>query len=333
MKIVGLGTLCLTSQLLKQMGLKQASMPFDWIFSSPEMIAHAIRDDFGEFLARDNITTVPVSRRPDPALYRADHVYYRDRFGVNFVFNHHDPSQSEDDYQYFVRCADRFRSILSGDKVLFLLFKHLHEDHDTRATAAYSDLASLVHPHDLMCVEISTQLGSKPSYDVVVSDGNLEIGRFRTSAGLNGVSFGCREDFETIAGLIQARAAGARPTPRPLAPTATASPAVDASTSGRASPKNIDQVTLYRGMLTVDGWAKAGPPVVTYRGGLVPAWQTWRVERTDVAAIYGAEASGWGFAFRAIISRPPILQDHLAIIFPDGDHIVAPDLVRVTASR
>src|ERR1700709_738096 len=49
MPVIGLGTLCLTSQTLKQMGFKKSSMPFDWIFSSPEMVEHAIANDFREF--------------------------------------------------------------------------------------------------------------------------------------------------------------------------------------------------------------------------------------------------------------------------------------------
>ncbi len=331
MKVIGLGTLCLTSQLLKQMGLKDASMPFDWIFSSPEMISHAIRDDFKEFLARENIVMVEVGRRPDPALYRADHVFYRDRYGVNFVFNHHDPSENEDDYRYFVRCVDRFRDTLKGERVLFLLCRHLHKEADSRPVSTYRDLASLLNPHDLLCVEISTQIGSSPSYDVVESDGNLEVGKFRTSAALNGVSFGCREDHEMIAALVRSRAAGERPSPRRSSLPA-AMPMAGASHGVEVNPKSVDQVTLYRGMLTVDGWSKAGPPMVTYKGELVSVWQCYPVERADVAQIYGVEARNWGFALRAIIGRPPIEQELLAITFPDGERIVAPQLVRVTAS-
>ncbi len=313
------------------MGLKQSSMPFDWIFSSPEMIAHAIRDDFRQFLARDNISAVPMKRRPDPSLCRADNVFYRDRFGVSFIFNHHDPSENEDDYQYFVRCVHRFRALLRGEKVLFLLFKHLRMDPDNYAVAAYSDLASLLHPHDLLCVEISTRLGSAPAYEVIVSDDNLEVGRFRTSAGPSGVSFGCIEDYEAISALIRARAAGIKPEPKPLHSLDARVLLATSSTAKRTTPKNIDQITLYRGMLTVDGWSKAGPPVVTYRGEVPTTWQCYKVQRTDVAEIHGAAASDWGFALRAIIGRPPILQDQFVIIFPDGDRIVAPQITRVTA--
>ena len=45
-----LGQLCQSSQILKSIGLKKCSYPFDWIFSSCDNILHCIQDDFNIFL-------------------------------------------------------------------------------------------------------------------------------------------------------------------------------------------------------------------------------------------------------------------------------------------
>src|SRR6516162_3609982 len=40
---VSLGSHCLVSYALKEMGLKRYSCPFDWIFSQPSMVEHCIK--------------------------------------------------------------------------------------------------------------------------------------------------------------------------------------------------------------------------------------------------------------------------------------------------
>jgi energy-coupling factor transporter ATP-binding protein EcfA2 len=122
--IVSLGTHCYTSSFLKRFQLKRFSSAFDWIFSNPSMIAHAINDNFETFLDRQHYAPVPVHERKDgPEVNRVQHTFYQQNHGVDFVFNHHDVHEPND-YAYLVRCVERFRSCLKGDaNTLFLMIR------------------------------------------------------------------------------------------------------------------------------------------------------------------------------------------------------------------
>lgn len=128
--MVSLGTTCYTSYLLKAAGLKRFSTPFDWIFSNTGMVWHCIRDDFETFLNPEFFAPVPEAERPSLNEHLCDHLFYREQFGVERVFNHHTPSEPQD-YDYFRRCVERFRSLKDAPgRKLFIL-----------CTAAASELA------------------------------------------------------------------------------------------------------------------------------------------------------------------------------------------------
>lgn len=110
--VCSLGQLCHTGMLMKRNKLKLASYPFDWVFSNFKNIIHCIEDDFKIFLDKSYYFTVC------PSL--AGHRFYDTN---RHMFNHHDPLVNENEYQYFVRCVDRFRSLLKYDKnKLFISF-------------------------------------------------------------------------------------------------------------------------------------------------------------------------------------------------------------------
>lgn len=119
--VVSLGTHCYTASLLKNAGLKTASYPFDWLFSSPAMIAHCLNDDFADLLNPRYYEPVPPARRRDgPDVNLCDHALFRDAYRVAFVFNHRDPTDPAD-YAYLTRCVERFRATAREPAVTFLL--------------------------------------------------------------------------------------------------------------------------------------------------------------------------------------------------------------------
>ncbi len=118
--IASIGSHCLTSYTLKQSGLKDFSGPFDWIFSNVRMVIHCLSDDFSTFLNRRWHESVPAELRVAEGANLSEHVYYRDKFGVKFVFNHFDITE-ESHYQYYVRCVERFRAAINGRDPCLLL--------------------------------------------------------------------------------------------------------------------------------------------------------------------------------------------------------------------
>lgn len=87
--------------MLKTVGLKQFSCPFDWIISSPEMVADCIDSDFAMFLRKDQLFHT-VDREGEYCHHRA--------YGKN-TFHHHCPLKNADHMAYFERCVGRWRRL------------------------------------------------------------------------------------------------------------------------------------------------------------------------------------------------------------------------------
>jgi hypothetical protein len=118
---VSLGSHCLVSYALKEMGLKRYSCPFDWIFSRPSMVEHCIRDSFATLADRSQYETV-IDESGTELPGRCHHSFYRNSFGVDRVFNHSD-MRIEENYGYLLRCIERFNELLASShrKVFVLL--------------------------------------------------------------------------------------------------------------------------------------------------------------------------------------------------------------------
>ena len=117
---ISLGSFCHAATVLRQIEWRAFSGPFDWIFSTPEVTAHALADDFKIFLDPLQYEPVPPELREDPNSNRCEHKFYRDKFGQRFLFNHHSPDQATDT-AYFQRAVDRFRLVLSASQPCLLL--------------------------------------------------------------------------------------------------------------------------------------------------------------------------------------------------------------------
>jgi len=89
--------------MLKDTNLKKESYPFDWIFSNLTTVQTIIKSDFSDFLNKDFM----ISSGPN----RAHHTIYRQN-----MFNHHNPKDNDDHYNYFTRCVERFRKLLQTNK-------------------------------------------------------------------------------------------------------------------------------------------------------------------------------------------------------------------------
>lgn len=114
---LSLGTQCYAATLLQRANLRRFSGPFDWIFSSAAAVRHCIGDDFRTLLDRSQYRPIPLSDRKNIQYERCEHLYYREKFGIRRMFNHHDV-WTDDDYFYLDRCVRRFRQVCKQGPVL-----------------------------------------------------------------------------------------------------------------------------------------------------------------------------------------------------------------------
>eukprot|EP00931_Biecheleriopsis_adriatica_P086813 TRINITY_DN61397_c0_g1_i1.p1 TRINITY_DN61397_c0_g1~~TRINITY_DN61397_c0_g1_i1.p1 ORF type:complete len:359 (+),score=75.92 TRINITY_DN61397_c0_g1_i1:39-1115(+) len=103
--VMSLGSRCLVAECLRDEGLRRYSGPFDWIYSSPEMIEHCIKDDFAAFMDKKQIVRAGGS---------FGHKLYGPMLKRAVVFPHHNPGSK--DREDFMRRTARFKKVISSPK-------------------------------------------------------------------------------------------------------------------------------------------------------------------------------------------------------------------------
>lgn len=201
--LVSLGANCFTSAFQKRWGLKQWSGPFDWIFSSARMAAHCIEDDFRTFLDRSEYEPVPLPQRRDgPTFNRVDHRFYRDRFQVPYVFNHHDVHQ-DTDYGYLTRCVARFRQCLAQPgKKAFLLMQRAEEQALADLLALREVLARRTGAFRLICIQVEDLPGPSPEIVGLHADARCRVYRYRPVSHWHTLTFDNALDDVMLAVLV-----------------------------------------------------------------------------------------------------------------------------------
>lgn len=109
--VASLGVGCGPAAWIKYNKMKKCSYPFDWIINNYSHLCDILSDDFEKFLDKKFYTP----RQPDALEGGCGHSLYND-----YMFLHKDVMGK--DYEYLVRCVERFCKLLSSDKSkLFIL--------------------------------------------------------------------------------------------------------------------------------------------------------------------------------------------------------------------
>lgn len=131
MRYCSLGTYCQTAEWLIRNNLKEASTPFDWMFSSFAMIQHCIEDDFKSFLDKSQYYVIENNHTDHRVcghhLYRP-FIDFTGQLVIGAVFPHHDPLRNQEDYEHYERTINRFRELIKSDekKMFFIFYKHFN---------------------------------------------------------------------------------------------------------------------------------------------------------------------------------------------------------------
>lgn len=112
--VVSLGSRCLVADVLRDQGLRRFASPFDWIYSSSEMVTHCLRDNFKTLLDKKLI-------------FKSGHAYghrfYGPMLSRGVVFPHHDPGGK--DRADFEKRIHRMRQIISGRQRKLFIFSNV----------------------------------------------------------------------------------------------------------------------------------------------------------------------------------------------------------------
>jgi len=205
---ISLGNFCHAANTIRDLHLRAFSGPFDWIFSSPEAAAHMISDKFQIFLDRQYFRSTPLEERQWPNENLCDHEFYRQHYGIRFMFNHHDVTQ-EKDYAFFQRCVERtMHAIQVQQAPLFILVTHDSFDIN-RFKPIQEALSQYSANFGLLIVRFLAD-NAKPSNPLVQAmpvtlfhDDNLLALELRTSSRSNGLHFSDPKDEDEFSRLLR----------------------------------------------------------------------------------------------------------------------------------
>lgn len=110
---VSLGQNCSTAWHLQAIGKRSCSTPFDWIFSSPQIVTDCLRDEFRDFLDLRQAVTIDE--------HSAGHARYHGR-----MFNHRNPHVG-DNHARLQRSVARFLALYRSDRPLVFVSTALPE--------------------------------------------------------------------------------------------------------------------------------------------------------------------------------------------------------------
>jgi hypothetical protein len=197
---VSVGTFCHAAAALRQTGLRGWSGPFDWIFSTPALVADCIEDDFREYLDPANLRTVSPDQLVPGSQRQCRHVLFEERYGLPTLFNHHDPASSAKDARALRRAVDRFRSALAGSKpqVFFMLSDRPRLDADLARLERLLAGPQRRHRFAVLTLEVASEPGTTMSGD----PGGRFGGVLRLTTASTGVRFANPEDDERLAQAI-----------------------------------------------------------------------------------------------------------------------------------
>ncbi|MEH3119085.1 MAG: DUF1796 family putative cysteine peptidase [Methylorubrum populi] len=206
---ISLGSHCHTAQILKSLGLRTWSAPFDWIFSSPGMVRDCLADDFSELLDRRHYQSTPLHERQAPDETRCRHRLYRDRHAIPFVFNHHDPAGSDEDYRFLQAGVRRLRAALdrSGARNRFYLMTALPTDPDVMRSirdllAARAEARGAANHLTILHLHRA----GRQAVDVLAQERHLDWLRVETRSASAGLRFSDPADDAFVKDVVRERA-------------------------------------------------------------------------------------------------------------------------------
>lgn len=186
-----LGSLCHSNQILKNNNLKKCSYPFDWIFSNCNNIIHCLEDDFSTFLDKSYYTSISP--------HQCGHSYY----GKNMWW-HHNPLTYENDYNYVIRCINRFRQLLQYKEhklfvITYVNMDKIEEIHKNDIITFNNKFSKYTKNYTLLVIY---HIKKNENHHTITHQDNIDFLELHTLSNSNGVNFTNNLDTEYLNNII-----------------------------------------------------------------------------------------------------------------------------------
>lgn len=185
-----IGNYCFSSALLNVLKIRDRALPFDWLFTTPKSTTEILDNNFSNFLNKEYI--VDIGDVTPQNGNQAGHSLYHKNF-----FNHKDPRNMVD-YEYYIRCIDRFRDFikLDGKKLFICSYKNLEKKMDDTLMweifELNKSLRAITKDYHLLC-HINYP-NSKKRKTEITEIGDVTFFELYTKLDNHGLGYGDEED-------------------------------------------------------------------------------------------------------------------------------------------
>ena len=143
MKFISIGPNCFTADLLKVHNLRTESYPFDYIFSSLEIVKHCINNKFNIFLDKKYYTEGTSNESTRHSFYcnflntplLIQHYIKQNNCSKDYkpssgnLFNHHNLIDDNGNYEKFKRRCERLLNLIeNNEKIVFIYYNGYTND-------------------------------------------------------------------------------------------------------------------------------------------------------------------------------------------------------------
>ena len=194
--VISFGTLCHTAQFLKNNGLKLCSFPFDWIFSTPDIVFDCLEDSFTKLLSKKyyiNHCDYPNNNT------NCGHSLYCKR-----MFQHLNP-RLENDYNYLKRCISRLDQCLHKKNNKLFIITYVEDKKSFRDKISYFlEKANILNKYttNYFILVINCIYNGESKINSIFNNGNLFIYDLYTLSPSDGINFSNNIDNENYRNII-----------------------------------------------------------------------------------------------------------------------------------
>ena len=182
--VCSFGDCCHTAIYLKNNNLKLVSYPFDWIFSSENIIIDCIEDNFKTFLDKSQYITISQNR--------CGHAKYN----KNGLWWHHNPLINKEHYSYYIRCIIRFKKLMIKKQhklfILGLYNKEISDENKKKIIDFNEKLSKYTKNYTLLTIFNPSK--KEENYHHFSYHDNIHFLELHTKTATNGIMFGNKED-------------------------------------------------------------------------------------------------------------------------------------------
>ena len=185
---ISIGSYCVVANILKMYNLKDASYPFDWIFSNLNMVIDCLENNFKSFLDKTNYID-------------NSNIIEHKKYGQ--IYNHHNPFL-EKDYLYYTRCVQRLNEKINSDnKCIFVFFQNsvLLKEHKQLLSNIAKILKEKNTSNEVCCFEIEN-CKNLDQVEKNIIDNNIIHYKWKTD-DLNGIFFNSKKSNELFINLVK----------------------------------------------------------------------------------------------------------------------------------